>query len=779
MTLAEGDLPTALAVLQLATLALLVMVIRRLGRLRRRAEDAEDLGDATALLVEDGRVVATSAEARRRLGECIGEPVGAVLERLLGRGEPAAEAALDRLMRSGEPIALIVQDAEGRRLELTGRPRGDRLVVALRTVDHLLADQPATPDALPPSPAAQVLEGLLGSAGAIAWRRDGAGRVTWAAGTIATPQGTVEAREAAEMAALRAARETAEAGDVQGNGAPGARRLRLELKGDGATGPVALDAIEAPDGAGGWTGLALDASEHLGAERMLARFVRTMTETFAQLKVGLAIFDHNQSLVLFNPALVEMWQADPAWLARRPSLREVLDSLRSSRRLPEVADFHAWRRRLVALFEDPETADYEELWHLADGSDIRVIARPHPQGSLAFVFDDVTEHLRLEQRYRHEVDIRRATLDRLDEGLAVFGPDGRLDFVNAAFHRIWGTEPESVRPGVHARELMPLVSGLAVETELWPRLLAFVAGEEARDAWGTRLVLGSGRILDARFAALPDGATMAVFTDITDSERIGLALEERNAALEAAEEIRSAVLDRISYSLRTPLNTIFGFSQLLVDPHFGALSDVQRGYAEQILESARSLLAAVDEVTGLAALDAGSAGATEAEPAPGVAGALLFVGRLLEKRATASGARLELDPPAEPVDAACPPETLRQILFRMGADALGRAPLGGEVRLGARRAADRRLELYARAPLPPDAPPVAEIRAREPQLSLLRRLVGRARGELRIDTLAGESMLEIVCGLPAEGAREEEAAGARAATAQAEHAALGDGADGA
>ncbi len=103
-----------------------------------------------------------------------------------------------------------------------------------------------------------------------------------------------------------------------------------------------------------------------------------------------------------------------------------------------MPDFHEWRRRLTDLFENTETADYEELWHLSDGSDIRVLARPHPHGSLAFVFDDVTERLHLEQQYRHSIDLRRATLDRLDEGLAVFGPDGLLQLVNTAFHEIWG-----------------------------------------------------------------------------------------------------------------------------------------------------------------------------------------------------------------------------------------------------------------------------------------------------------------------------------------------------
>ena len=49
---------------------------------------------------------------------------------------------------------------------------------------------------------------------------------------------------------------------------------------------------------------------------ILASDDTTMTETFAHLTVGLAIFDRNQTLALFNPALVQMWQVEPAWLAR-------------------------------------------------------------------------------------------------------------------------------------------------------------------------------------------------------------------------------------------------------------------------------------------------------------------------------------------------------------------------------------------------------------------------------------------------------------------------------
>src|SRR5690606_28529671 len=170
--------------------------------------------------------------------------------------------------------------------------------------------------------------------------------------------------------------------------------------------------------------------------------------------------------------------------------------------------------------ENTEAADYEELWHLADGSNIRVLARPHPHGALAFTFDDVTERMRLEQRYRHSIDLRRATLDGLTEGIAVFGSNGLLQFVNEAFHEIWGTDGDSVYAAMHARQLIALCEEIAFEPEVWQKLHGFITGEESRRAWTARLRTGTGRALTARFAPLPDGSTLAVFSEITDSERI-------------------------------------------------------------------------------------------------------------------------------------------------------------------------------------------------------------------------------------------------------------------
>jgi hypothetical protein len=45
-----------------------------------------------------------------------------------------------------------------------------------------------------------------------------------------------------------------------------------------------------------------------------------------------------------------LWGIEEAWLADEPTLGEILERLRESRRLPEFADFRAFKRERCALF---------------------------------------------------------------------------------------------------------------------------------------------------------------------------------------------------------------------------------------------------------------------------------------------------------------------------------------------------------------------------------------------------------------------------------------------
>ena len=50
-------------------------------------------------------------------------------------------------------------------------------------------------------------------------------------------------------------------------------------------------------------------------------------------------------LTFYNPAFAQLWRLDEDWLATEPTFNEVLERLRERRRLPEHADFRAFKRQ--------------------------------------------------------------------------------------------------------------------------------------------------------------------------------------------------------------------------------------------------------------------------------------------------------------------------------------------------------------------------------------------------------------------------------------------------
>ena len=116
--------------------------------------------------------------------------------------------------------------------------------------------------------------------------------------------------------------------------------------------------------------------------------------------------------------------------------------MRTRRRAPEQADFQRYKKERMALFtsllEPREDLDASAGRHHA----CAFLPSPHPLGGIMFVHEDVTDKLALESSYNTLIAVQRETLDNLAEGIAVFGPDGKLRLFNPAFARIWKLPPE-------------------------------------------------------------------------------------------------------------------------------------------------------------------------------------------------------------------------------------------------------------------------------------------------------------------------------------------------
>ncbi|MBW4594993.1 MAG: response regulator [Brasilonema angustatum HA4187-MV1] len=82
-------------------------------------------------------------------------------------------------------------------------------------------------------------------------------------------------------------------------------------------------------------------------------------------------------------------------------------------------------------------------------------------------------------------------------------------------------------------------------------------------------------------------------------------IELQNLRLIEASHLKSQFLATISHELRTPMNVIIGFSQLLLRPKFGQLTHQQKDMLERILSNAKHLLMLLNQVIDFSKLERG------------------------------------------------------------------------------------------------------------------------------------------------------------------------------
>ena len=239
--------------------------------------------------------------------------------------------------------------------------------------------------------------------------------------------------------------------------------------------------------------------------------VQTLTRTFACLPIGLALFDADRRLQVFNPALVDLTGLEPLFLAARPSFEQVLYALRESRMLPEPKDFNLWRNDILAMEQAAAHGVYAEEWCLDGGKTYLVTGRPQPNGAIALFIEDVTTEATLTRSFRAEIETAHKVLDRLDQGIAVFSLSGQALMANAQYIRLWQTDPccDLADKGLPAA--LNQWSEACESTPFWARLADFISNQTGRDKITATTTLRTGTPLSMTATRLSGGQFMLTF----------------------------------------------------------------------------------------------------------------------------------------------------------------------------------------------------------------------------------------------------------------------------
>jgi len=248
------------------------------------------------------------------------------------------------------------------------------------------------------------------------------------------------------------------------------------------------------------------------AETALDEFVTTLTKTFASLPIGLAIFDRSRELALFNPALMDLTVLPADFLIAKPSLSAFLDKLREARMMPEPKDYRSWRHQMSDLVAAAQNGTYEETWALPTGQTYRVTGRPHPDGAVALLFEDISAEISVTRRFRAELEIGQAALDALPQAVAVFSPGGVLSLSNRAYADLWGNDPSTTLNDITILDAVKRWQTLTAPNTIWEQIQRFVSQSGPREKWRAQVPMTNGRLLECEVKPLARGATMMSFS---------------------------------------------------------------------------------------------------------------------------------------------------------------------------------------------------------------------------------------------------------------------------
>lgn len=215
------------------------------------------------------------------------------------------------------------------------------------------------------------------------------------------------------------------------------------------------------------------------------------------------------------------------------------------------------------------------------------------------ISSDITERKKAEE----EIAMLSHSLKSINECICITDLDDKILFVNESFLHTYGYEPGELI-GKHIGIVRALTNENSKVDEILPAtILGEWQGElfqKRKDGSEFPVSLSTTRVKDKEDKII---GLIGVATEITDRKR---AENELIAAKEKAEEsdrLKSAFLANMSHEVRTPLNSIIGFSELLADPDFE--EDQKNEFIQQIISNGNNLLNIISDIMDISKMESG------------------------------------------------------------------------------------------------------------------------------------------------------------------------------
>ncbi|QTN25307.1 PAS domain S-box protein [Rhizobacter sp. AJA081-3] len=364
-------------------------------------------------------------------------------------------------------------------------------------------------------------------------------------------------------------------------------------------------------------GVLKDVTERVRAAERLRVSEDLYRSVAATISDGLLVVGPDGRIVACNPSACEMLACSPERLSGR-RLSELGYRIHTEADLPFTEAEHPVRQVLLG---GPPVRDRALQLHRPDGSTrtMMLTARAlsgagSPAASCLVSFRDVTDQ-RVAARALAVAEERwKFALEGAGDGVWDYDEDTRRIFYSKSWKEMLGHAESEIGPSlsewsdrIHPDDRAAVLAAIAEYRS--GRRSSYQTEHRLRHRDGHWIwVLDRGKIVERHADGRPR-RVVGIHTDITRLKQAEQALMDKQAA-ELASRAKSEFLSRMSHEMRTPLNAVIGFTQLLKLQPDGGPAKVAE-YADHVLRASEHLLGLVNEVLDLQRVEEGR---TEMQP---------------------------------------------------------------------------------------------------------------------------------------------------------------------
>lgn len=356
---------------------------------------------------------------------------------------------------------------------------------------------------------------------------------------------------------------------------------------------------------GGIVQVVIDVTDVKIAEERAVRaeaWLRDVVKTSGNI---LVLWDAQDRLVMFsgdiekttvNPEDFEIGITYEAFLRRR--ITRGIMTLATGREEEYVQEQLKARR-------SPEGQNYS--YRRPDGRWFLIRSRRLSDGGVVQSYIDVTDLKGAEERVSRAEQRLRNAVDSMADGFRLWDAEDRLVLYNRAFQAQSKT-PEAQETGRTYEETLRMAVARGVIDSARGREEDYVGerldAHRRADGRPFEMQRADGRWFETREYRTDEGGTVHIRADITERKMREVELSMARDAAEQASRAKSEFLSKMSHDLRTPLNAVLGFSQLLLmERGREALSRQQNEAVATIERTGRHLLSMVEDILDLARIE--------------------------------------------------------------------------------------------------------------------------------------------------------------------------------